>query len=152
MPTNPAVLLPLAGGFVYFDAHGGVCKVFAVSARQPHEHAVYGTRTRSFPSGQDEGTVGAESEVSELRVEKSLSLTAAASAAHFAVAVRSAALGRARVLQFEAPLPLPRAAQRALGDRLRPVTLAVLLERGARGFAFITPGEEIDGDRDSNER
>ena len=203
------------GGFVYFDAHGGVCKVysllgsalglglglclglgpavglglakrcivsiypcqvFAVSARQPHEHVVYGTRTRSNApsgndtrSGQDEGSVGTETDPESNELSESISFRAAASAALFTVAAgsalgtylypchypyhyhypypypaptpvpaptpaldsdpsldphphpkhRSAALIRpaARVLQFEAPLPLPRAAQLALGDR-----------------------------------
>eukprot|EP00321_Phaeocystis_globosa_P008645 CAMPEP_0118847456 /NCGR_PEP_ID=MMETSP1162-20130426/92975_1 /TAXON_ID=33656 /ORGANISM="Phaeocystis Sp, Strain CCMP2710" /LENGTH=759 /DNA_ID=CAMNT_0006779647 /DNA_START=476 /DNA_END=2755 /DNA_ORIENTATION=- len=155
VPTSPAALLPLTGGFVYFDSHGGVCKIFAVSVHQPHEHAVYGTRTRSnTPSVESTEITLTTTEPAQAtepaeasETSSCISFGAAASAALFTVAAGSATLIRpaARVLQFEAPLPLPRAAQRALGDRLRPVTLAALLERGARRFAFITPGEELPG-------
>jgi len=94
------------GGFVYFDAHGRVCKVFAVSARQPHEHAVYSTRTRSdTPSGRDEGTVGSGSESSELTGR--ISLSAAASAALFTVAVGSTAPIRLGTYPYPYPNPFP---------------------------------------------
>ena len=54
---------------------------------------------------------------------------------------------KSALLQFAAPQPLPARAleQLRLADRLRPVTLAALLERGASQFAWILPGEKLDG-------
>ena len=78
---------------IYLSVH----QVFAVSARQPHEHVVYGTRTRSNApsgndtrSGQDEGSVGTETDPESNELSESISFRAAASAALFTVAAGSA--------------------------------------------------------------
>ena len=49
------------------------------------------------------------------------------------------------MLQFGSPLPLDPRTKKALGQRLRSVTLAPLLEAGATHFAFITPNDELPG-------
>ena len=51
------------------------------------------------------------------------------------------------LVQFCSPMPLPDATCRALekAGRLRPVTLAALLLQGAEAFAWIKPGEALDG-------
>lgn len=51
------------------------------------------------------------------------------------------------LLQFCPPLPLPEVTYRALesAGRLRPVTIASLLDKGAYAFAWIVPGEKLDG-------
>ena len=57
----------------------------------------------------------------------------------------SATLSESCMIQFAQPLPLPEAAQRHLGSRLQPVTLAWLLAHGAEYFAWILPGEALPG-------
>jgi hypothetical protein len=51
------------------------------------------------------------------------------------------------LVQFCPPLPLPEATYQALrsNDRLRPVTMASLLDKGAYAFAWILPGEHLEG-------
>ena len=47
------------------------------------------------------------------------------------------------MLQFAAPIHLPQSAVKALGGRLQPVTLAPLLDKGAKTFGWIKPGEKL---------
>jgi len=51
------------------------------------------------------------------------------------------------ILQFSSPLALPRPAKAVLDQegRLRPVTLAALLEVGVHSFAWINPFEDLEG-------
>ena len=51
------------------------------------------------------------------------------------------------MLQFCPPQPLPEATVKALAEkrRLKPVTLAYLLAKGAEKFAWICPGESLPG-------
>ena len=93
MSADPACLLPLAGGFVYFDKRGDVCKISAIGSVLDTE-------------GDKDGT---------------------------------------QMIQFGCPLSLPAAAQKVLRPRLHPVTLASLLQSGARSFAWIAAGEDLDG-------
>ena len=106
--SAPVCRLPLAGGFVYFDADGAVCAINAVSSlvneEEPSAAATDGASSSSSPS-----------------------------------------VGAGSMLQFGSPLPLDPRTKRALGSRLRSVTLAPLLARGATHFAFITPSDELPG-------
>jgi len=56
-------------------------------------------------------------------------------------------LSEERMIQFSKPIPLPESAQLALGaqSRLKPVTLASLILKGAEFFAWILPGETLPG-------
>ena len=112
--SNRACLLPLAGGFVYFDRSGSVCGINAVLGMK-----VNGEENEGDATGD---TQDDKSKVIDGKFKSAL-------------------------LQFAAPQPLPARAleQLRLADRLRPVTLAALLERGASQFAWILPGEKLDG-------
>lgn len=98
-----ACLLPLLGGFVYFDTAGTVCGVNAIL-------------------GQSHDLLESD---------------------------RSETLKRTRLLQFGMPEVLPTAAARALmtpgARRMQPVTLEALANRGACEFAWVCPGEKLDG-------
>ena len=104
-----ACLLPLAGGFVYFDADGEVCGVNAILGQS---HDLYG-------------------------------------ADHYESEKYKSVRKKAHLLQFALPAPLPAATARALmapgARRMQPVTLEALSDRGALEFAWICPGEKLDG-------
>ena len=55
------------------------------------------------------------------------------------------------LIQFTKPVALPAQAQLHLGTRLKPVTLASLLSKGAILFGWILPGERLPGLQNSPE-
>jgi len=67
-----------------------------------------------------------------------------AAAASFLAPARSPS-GRVRKLTFAAPLALEDEVRAVLRERLRPVTLATLLDAGATEFAWIKPQEALPG-------
>ena len=131
--SSQLAMLLRVGAFVYFDVRGRVCKVNPLASvgfdAQAHSEAAGAAATAGAGGGNGYDDDGEEGWDGEQRPD---------------VTGR-----RVQMLQFGPPEALPAVAVLGLHEqgRLCPVTLAALLHKGARYFAWIKPGEILPGMR-----
>ena len=145
--SHPLARLVVAGGFVYFDAVGAICGVNAVVDVGFAITDAPTSRRSDSDEDSDSDSVGSAEAAAAIAAGCGCPDTAGGSDASSHGDHSAETLAQVSMVQFQVPAPLPDEAVAYLieSGRFQAVTLATLLHRGARYFAWIKPNEVLPG-------